>query len=103
ETFDFVQLPGIAHAVPKLVEDLQEDDKESDHSDGRDHQNDRSHEAQVDPNGDTVSDQSVRETAPPKVQELDQSPDDADAPAPVVVHNPPLTETRITEERLMDA
>ena len=25
ETFDFVQLPGIAHAVPKLVEDIQDE------------------------------------------------------------------------------
>jgi hypothetical protein len=79
ETCDFVQLPGIAHAVPKLVENMQDDEEVEVQV-----------EAQPDPNGDAVSDEPVREETP-----VDEATEDA-APAPV-------EELENQEETWMDA
>jgi hypothetical protein len=80
ETFDFVQLPGIAHAVPKLAED---DNVVS--SDLR--------EAQDDPNADKVGlEMALSEAAVETFQELDSTEHD----------NPTVIEQKVTEESWMD-
>jgi hypothetical protein len=81
ETFDFVQLPGIAHAVPKLVEEF--DDEEVGEVQVQE-------EAQPDPNGDAVSNEPVLDTGP-----VDEATEDTTLP--------PVQEVEHQEETWMDA
>jgi hypothetical protein len=84
ETFDFVQLPGIAHAVPKLAEDI--DDENVVSSDLR--------EAQDDPNADKVGlEMALSEsTVDESTQELDATEHD----------NSTVVVQKVEEESLMD-
>jgi hypothetical protein len=94
ETFDFVQLPGIAHAVPKLAEDV--DDENVVSSDLP--------ETHSDPDMDEVGvDMALSESTVEGTAVQSPTSDSRDAEHPSAVQdNPTVIQTEDVEESLMD-